>query len=98
MLLHGVKGTEFEIYHGDTLTNDWDMLRETNPAKMVSVVPSAHLTARSSGGVAAGSHGSYRSYGNCDLAVAGGCQCAGSKGRRSSLVVKAGRRARTSRR
>ena len=33
MLLHGVKDTEFEIYHGDTLTNDWDMLRELNPAK-----------------------------------------------------------------
>lgn len=33
MLLHGVKDTEFEIYHGDTLTNDWDWLRETNPAK-----------------------------------------------------------------
>lgn len=34
MLLHGVKDSEFEIYHGDTLTNDWDMLRELNPAKM----------------------------------------------------------------
>jgi type I restriction enzyme M protein len=34
MLLHGVKDTEFEIYHGDSLTNDWDMLRETNPAKV----------------------------------------------------------------
>ncbi len=34
MLLHGVKDTEFEIYHGDTLLNDWDYLRETNPAKM----------------------------------------------------------------
>jgi type I restriction enzyme M protein len=34
MLLHGVKDTEFEIYHGDTLLNEWDMLRETNPAKM----------------------------------------------------------------
>ncbi|CAJ1781641.1 type I restriction-modification system subunit M [Aeromonas hydrophila] len=33
MLLHGVKDTEFEIYHGDTLTNTWDYLRETNPAK-----------------------------------------------------------------
>jgi len=33
MLLHGVKDSEFDIYHGDTLTNDWDMLRETNPAK-----------------------------------------------------------------
>lgn len=34
MLLHGVKDTEFEIFHGDTLTNDWDILRETNPAKI----------------------------------------------------------------
>ncbi len=33
MLLHGVKDTEFEIYHGDTLTNDWDMLRETEPGQ-----------------------------------------------------------------
>ena len=33
MLLHGVKDTEFDIYHGDTLTNEWDMLREMNPAK-----------------------------------------------------------------
>ena len=33
MLLHGVKDSEFEIFHGDTLTNDWDMLREENPAK-----------------------------------------------------------------
>lgn len=34
MLLHGVKDTEFEIYHGDTLMNEWDTLREANPAKM----------------------------------------------------------------
>ena len=34
MLLHGVKDSEFEIFHGDTLTNDWEILRETNPAKM----------------------------------------------------------------
>lgn len=33
MLLHGVKDSEFEIYHGDSLTNEWDMLREQNPAK-----------------------------------------------------------------
>ncbi|MFN5350483.1 MAG: type I restriction-modification system subunit M, partial [Polaromonas sp.] len=33
MLLHGVKDTEFEIFHGDTLTNDWDILRALNPAK-----------------------------------------------------------------
>ena len=33
MLLHGVKDSEFEIFHGDTLTNDWDFLRESNPTK-----------------------------------------------------------------
>jgi type I restriction enzyme M protein len=36
MLLHGVKDTEFEIFHGDTLLNEWDMLREMNPAKKPS--------------------------------------------------------------
>lgn len=34
MLLHGVKDSEFDIFHGDTLLNEWDALRETNPAKM----------------------------------------------------------------
>lgn len=33
MLLHGVKDSEFDIYHGDTLLNEWDILRELNPAK-----------------------------------------------------------------
>lgn len=33
MLLHGVKDSEFEIFHGDTLTNDWNLLNEMNPAK-----------------------------------------------------------------
>ena len=33
MLLHGVKDTEFEIFHGNTLLNEWDVLREANPAK-----------------------------------------------------------------
>lgn len=33
MLLHGVKDTEFDIFHGDTLLNDWDLLNEKNPAK-----------------------------------------------------------------
>ncbi|MBW9255751.1 MULTISPECIES: type I restriction-modification system subunit M [Acidithiobacillus] len=36
MLLHGVKDTEFEIFHGDTLLNEWDMMREQNPAKKPS--------------------------------------------------------------
>ncbi len=33
MLLHGVKDTEFEIFHGDTLKNEWDMLNEINPTQ-----------------------------------------------------------------
>ncbi len=33
MLLHGLKDTEFHIYHGDSLLNDWDILNELNPAK-----------------------------------------------------------------
>ena len=33
MLLHGVKDTEFEIHHGDTLINDWNILNDMNPAK-----------------------------------------------------------------
>jgi type I restriction enzyme M protein len=33
MLLHGLKDSEFEIHHGDSLLNDWDILAEENPAK-----------------------------------------------------------------
>jgi type I restriction enzyme M protein len=36
MLLHGVKDTEFEIFHGDTLLNEWETMREQNPAKKPS--------------------------------------------------------------
>jgi len=35
MLLHGMKDTEFEIFHGDTLINQWDMLNEMNPSKKI---------------------------------------------------------------
>lgn len=35
MLLHGVRDTEFDIHHGDSLENDWDILREPNPAKKI---------------------------------------------------------------
>jgi type I restriction enzyme M protein len=35
MLLHGVKDSEFEIHHGDSLLNDWDILNEMNPAKKI---------------------------------------------------------------
>ena len=33
MLLHGFKDSEFQIFHGDSLTNDWPILSEMNPAK-----------------------------------------------------------------
>lgn len=33
MLLHGMKDTEFEIFHGDTLKNQWDVLNEMNPSR-----------------------------------------------------------------
>ncbi len=35
MLLHGMKDTEFEIFHGDTLLNQWDLLNEMNPGKKI---------------------------------------------------------------
>lgn len=37
MLLHGVKDSEFQIHHGDSLLNDWNILNEMNPAKKCSL-------------------------------------------------------------
>ena len=36
MLLHGLHDSEFEIFHGDTLTNDWALLKDINPVKPVT--------------------------------------------------------------
>ncbi len=36
MLLHGLHDSEFEIFHGDTLINDWSMLKDSNPVKPVT--------------------------------------------------------------
>ena len=36
MLLHRVKDSQFEIHHGDSLNNDWDVLSEKNPAKKIT--------------------------------------------------------------
>lgn len=33
MLLHGFKDSEFQIFHGDSLLNDWEILNEMNPAQ-----------------------------------------------------------------
>ncbi len=35
MLLHGMKDTEFKIFHGDTLLNQWNLLNEMNPSKKI---------------------------------------------------------------
>lgn len=35
MLLHGMKDTEFDIFHGDTLENNWSLLNEMNPSKKI---------------------------------------------------------------
>ncbi|MEQ9588011.1 MAG: type I restriction-modification system subunit M, partial [Parvibaculaceae bacterium] len=66
MLLHGVKDSEFEIYHGDTLTNDWDILRETNPAKMPkfdAVVANPPFSYRWSPSEALGEDVRFKNYG-----------------------------------
>lgn len=34
-LLHGIKDSEYEIHHGDSLANDWDILSEQNPARKI---------------------------------------------------------------
>lgn len=36
MLLHGLHDTEFEIFHGDTLLNEWPFLKDSNPVKPVT--------------------------------------------------------------
>ena len=66
MLLHGVKDTEFDIYHGDTLTNDWDMLREKNPAKKPyfdAVVANPPFSYRWSPNEALGEDVRFKNYG-----------------------------------
>jgi type I restriction enzyme M protein len=35
MLLHGMKDTEFDIFHGDTLLNQWGLFNQMNPSKKI---------------------------------------------------------------
>ena len=66
MLLHGVKDSEFEIYHGDTLTNDWVLLRETNPAKKPrfdAVVANPPFSYRWNPNEALGEDARFKNYG-----------------------------------
>lgn len=66
MLLHGVKDTEFEIHHGDTLLNDWDILNEMNPAKKMkfdAVVANPPFSYRWDPSEAMGEDFRFKSYG-----------------------------------
>jgi type I restriction enzyme M protein len=66
MLLHGLKSTEFDIYHGDTLTNDWPLLNERNPAKKLkcdAVVANPPFSYRWQPNDALGEDFRYKSHG-----------------------------------
>ena len=66
MLLHGVKDSEFEIHHGDSLLNDWDMLNEMNPAKKIefdAVVANPPFSYRWEPSEALGEDFRFKSYG-----------------------------------
>ncbi len=66
MLLHGVKDTEFEIHHGDSLLNDWELLNEMNPAKKMefdAVVANPPFSYRWEPSEAMGQDFRFKSYG-----------------------------------
>lgn len=66
MLLHGVKDSEFEIFHGDTLKNEWDILNEMNPAKKETfdaIVANPPFSLRWDASEAMGENFRYKNYG-----------------------------------
>lgn len=66
MLLHGVKDTEFEIHHGDSLLNDWEILNEMNPAKKLqfdAVVANPPFSYRWEPNEALGENFRFKNYG-----------------------------------
>lgn len=66
MLLHGIKDSEFEIHHGDSLLNDWDVLNEMNPAKKLqcdAVVANPPFSYRWEPTEALGEDFRFKSYG-----------------------------------
>ena len=66
MLLHGVKDTEFEIHHGDTLLNEWDILNEMNPAQKMefdAIVANPPFSLRWEPNEAMGEDFRFKSYG-----------------------------------
>ena len=66
MLLHGMKDSEFDIHHGDSLLNDWDLLNEMNPAKKLqcdAVVANPPFSYRWEPTEAIGEDFRFKSYG-----------------------------------
>lgn len=66
MLLHGMKDTEFEIFHGDTLLNQWDLLNEMNPSKKIefdAIVANPPFSLRWEPNDALGEDFRFKSYG-----------------------------------
>ncbi len=66
MLLHGLKDSEFEIHHGDSLRNDWDILSEQNPAKKLhfdAVVANPPFSFRWESSESMGEDFRFKSYG-----------------------------------
>jgi type I restriction enzyme M protein len=66
MLLHGVKDSEFDIHHGDSLLNDWDILNEMNPGKKMefdAVVANPPFSYRWGPSEALGEDFRFKSYG-----------------------------------
>ncbi|MCC6461315.1 MAG: type I restriction-modification system subunit M [Saprospiraceae bacterium] len=66
MLLHGLKDTEFEIHHGDTLLNEWDILNEMNPARKMefdAIVANPPFSLRWEPTEALGEDFRFKSYG-----------------------------------
>jgi type I restriction enzyme M protein len=66
MLLHGVKDSEFDIHHGDSLDNDWDILNEMNPAKKMefdAIVANPPFSLRWTPSEAMGEDFRFKNYG-----------------------------------
>lgn len=66
MLLHGVKDSEFDIFHGDTLKNEWELLNEMNPAKKTTfdaIVANPPFSLRWDASEAMGENFRFKNYG-----------------------------------
>ena len=66
MLLRGVKDSESEIHHGDSLQNDWDILNEMNPTKRIAfdaIVANPPFSLRWEPSEAMGEDFRFKSYG-----------------------------------